>query len=463
MTIKVNRINLLINVSILSIILSFQHQTMAKQEIDNFNAINLKIEKCASYREEFIENQSHHPQMTIETRKGLVEKGYNILKKIRSGKSIEMIENIIEFFPNGGRNFSTGFFTSQAFVPNIPTTKSCCNIFSSFYTAITTRDPSKIWEERPSKEIERTHKRQGALESLISVVWALADHAAEIGQPFNSGSFSIIDPQENLFKFFMNYILFLEEFSGLLNELPIGSYNAYSPYGNLFMYNRKPDTYSSSHYRETTIEQFGIDARFESTGWALPVLPYQGTHILVGRVKNNLGHEKTFIKFEAYGTGDLSSWALHGFELIQSFSHRGGKRSEKDIPREIVQDFIKLAVSIQDIDLPISQNIETDTDLYIIADMINQKGDLIDEGKLRKYDISSLSRFAYYLEEHMEIMEVKDYAYKFIMNLENTYKDGIFNPMIDNSAFAKVFYRTGNEVVFLIEELNRLNFEKGIS
>lgn len=285
-----------------------------------------------------------------------------------------------------------------------------------------------------------------------------------MGEGFESGSFSVIDPEGKLFRVFDAYISFVRG----ARELKNGVFVSVTPFGSGFVYNRDPKKRASSHYKKgLSLRQFGIDMRFESNAYALPILPYQTTHLLVGRVKTMTGLEKTFIKYEPHGLGDVSSVMAHGVDFLNSSKMREKKRSEKDIIKPIlkmVPSLQKGLVSLSNNHGPIegldagrdeSFGLSKSVALNIIND---KKLKLAGKG----YDVSSLALAAYLIWHRAYDEKTKEMGIQFLNTLESIYHD----EKISEAGWSmesllrrkpKVFYRSGNEVVVRLYDVGLHN------
>ncbi len=397
-----------------------------KDELSDFEIIDSELKDSKAV---FSSLTEHNQKMSMKIKSNLIVKGYDLLQQIREGETLTRIDHKIEFFPNAGCDYVEGV---QNWTHKGPNMKSVWNVCTSYF-----QKPEDI-----DKKKQKTEERRAMLESLIAVVWAISDHAFKIGQGFSSGSFSIIDNEGHLFNFFAQYALWVNEVPDL-KDLPYGSLNPVNPYGNPFAYNRDPQTPlmgSSSHYKQTTIHQLGIDARFESNALTISAFPYRGSHIIVGRVKTQTGLDKTMIKYESHGLGDVSSWLSHGVEFIKSQHDRENKRSEKDIPIKIKNAFSNIISNIAFSNLQES-NIE------VVNQMIQEGKALASDEILKKYDLSSWIAFALHVKNEQEEI-VENAVNTFLQIVEETYHDGLFS---DNPT--KAFYRTGNEVVLDLREI----------
>lgn len=382
----------------------------------------------------FIDNKKHNSLMPLNIRLGLINKGYTILQEIINGATLVNVHHDNTYFPNAGCAYVGAMNYAHRGISLGSVKNFCTNPFSVVYG----KDPQAK---------KKTSDRQKMLESLIAIIWAMADHADKIGQGFASGSFSVIDPHGYLFNFFAEYAIMVNEVTRL-EDLPYGSFNPLNPInGNVFAYSRDPKTpviSGSSHYKNTTIFQMGIDARFESNAYTISAFPYGATHIIVGRVKTLTGFEKTIVKFEPYGTGTIAAWLAHGLEFIHSISHRSGKRSEKDIPMEIKESFKKVIQLVQETEIP-------ESNLDVVNTMIEGKVNLIHDNVLKTYDLSSWIAFAMHVFKHADEPNLKKVVKEFLNTVEDTYHDGIFSN--DPKVKIKAFYRTGNEIVVDLKDL----------
>ncbi len=384
----------------------------------------------------FIHDLRHNPKMDITIRKMLIEKGYRLLHLIEIG---ETLPQEVEIFKDGGRAFAVGKGMRRKI---------------SFKTL--TESLQKISSKTAKEKIaEYDRRRQAQLENLIAIAWALADYASQRGQGFDSGSFSIIDPKENLFKIFYKYVQFASKLDDLKRLSP-GTSASINPFSNAFAYNRHPNKSASSHYKKgLTTYQFGIDARFERNAYSLPVLPYMKKHLLVGRVKTMTDLPKTFVKYEFHGTADIGSAVAHGLKFIHSKKNRENRRSEKDILKSLMKPFLGLQ-SLLDAQQPSSlQDMKNRLNSLGVSSILWEKMLNDREGKRagKDYDVSSLALMAFIAAKTLPNEKVKNAAKEFLSQLELAYCDGdgsaAYNLPLEefNPANHKVFYRSGNEVV----------------
>ncbi len=375
----------------------------------------------------FTTDSRHENELSQEERKKLIAKGYAIIQRVIQGKSVDHRLEILK---------------------NID-----CHI----------RLPKK---QNCIEQNNTPTQRQAYLESLIAVMWALSDYAEQSGQGFVSGAFSIIDEGEKLYKFFEGYALLAGNVDHV-SDLSYGSFKPINPFGNPFVYNRHPKSpiiSSSSHFKTSTITQIGVDARFgvnrddHYKAPALPILPYKKTHFIFGKVTTLAGVPKTFIKHEYHGLSDLSSWTNHAKSFLKSQKNRNDKqRSEKDIPEALGQAIMKFAQSLKNTNA-LDINYFTQTDHRIHETLIN----LTDVRTLKANSSFDLSGLYVFIKNVIQILEqpsrgkrrqnvhqdpILSAGLHVLQVMENIYRDGIFN------GSPKVYYRTGNEVIIDLHEL----------
>jgi hypothetical protein len=338
----------------------------------------------------FLNHESHSPHISLEMRKRLVEKGRFLLHAIAIGESLVEKNEI----------FTSSFFAQKS---------------------------------------QTNPQSMAKLENIIAIVWALAEESSRQGNLFKSGSFSVDDPRENLFNIFIDYVTHIANRSPY--HLPKGALNAFNPRGNNRVYNRSPDTFvpNSSHYSNQTRLQLGIDMRFDKGASCFPALPYGALHLLVGRVTTKTGIEKTFVKFEENGTGDIKSTLRHSVDFVRSLAAQEGRRCEKDLNDQLVASFRSFGQKMAEINTSCGNcNSRTES-------MLKKPKELVSLSYLRKHqDVSSLYLFAKDIYENSPHKEARFAAFEFMQMLDAIYRDG-----------EKIHYRTGNEVVMqLIEFLN---------
>jgi hypothetical protein len=149
------------------------------------------------------------------------------------------------------------------------------------------------------------------LQNIISLMWFLYSRAMAKNQAFEEGTFIIQDEQHRLYDYLMNFVklanptikeLFAEDSEKNISQ----NQYAYSRASSHFKREQKSTTYNGRHY--------GIDIRFTKAGSgfaAQALLPAQKSHILFGKIANNL----IFIKFENVGIA-LQSAVYHGAEFV---------------------------------------------------------------------------------------------------------------------------------------------------
>jgi hypothetical protein len=182
-------------------------------------------------------------------------------------------------------------------------------------------------------------KRKNYIVAIVGLTWALTDLASKHKEIFESGSFTIIDPDNRIGEFLLGYVKLT---TGCSNPktLPF----ALTP-GN-YAYRRDPKMYGSSHHLDHCPDsQFGIDVRFESSESVLGLLPFDKTHILFSP-KLDIGKQLEpliFVKLEDIGMGSIYAMVGHTFKLGNSkVNGKKDSRKEKDIYPSIREAFREL-------------------------------------------------------------------------------------------------------------------------
>lgn len=287
---------------------------MAPQKAENVTEPNLNEEQFFSHQ---------NKNFTRNEMDSLIKRGQQIIQALLNKEPPENMydKRNIKIFEG---NLSKFFDSYYNHAPGIEQAKKVTKAVLRWIPVMSSYVP----EDRLP---QNTFKRQQLLEDVIAVSWAIAYASCVKKEGFIRGSFSIKDDDQLLSNFFKSYAMEASEVnSGKLEHLNYPTnFN-----GSYFAYNRTGDYYSS-HYRGQSIYQIGIDARFESTGYALKVLPFNYTHILFGRVRTTKGKEKTFFKLEEDGLGDVYSTFKHWENYLKSIGqpveNPHSMRREKDI------------------------------------------------------------------------------------------------------------------------------------
>lgn len=390
----------------------------------------------SSYASEFINSPYHNELMPLSLRETLIAKGYSLICKINQGEAFAEIDHKLECFPDSAQKFSHQY-TLTLHPPTLANINRKLQKLTSSQTEPSVRPP-----------------RQAGLESLIAVFWALSDFASRTNDCFISGSFSIVDPDSYLFSFFCDYAKLATGKD--ISQLAHGPTNAFNPYGDGFAYNRDPQLLiaGSTHYPTLTESQLGIDTRFQSSAYAIEVLPYQKSHLLVGRIKSPIGlPSKTFLKAEYYGLGDIVSTVMHTQQLVSRTIHKPmKKRGENEVPNHITAAFLPLAYRAQHVKFEyLFQPIDS------LRELLESIMALSEGGNLPQYSLSTLTAFTYLVYRDTEDRQARDLALSFYKALEATYHDGILtNEGILSTTLSidhKAFHRNGNEIVLYLHEI----------
>lgn len=173
--------------------------------------------------------------------------------------------------------------------------------------------------------------RKNQILAIVCIGWALADMAAQQGEFFERGSFTLIDPHNRLYHFLLDYVKLTTGFSDP-QQVPF----AFTKCN--FAYRRDPEIKGSSHHKGHCPEsQFGIDVRFDPWGGVYMLLPFNSTHLLFANINiGSAAYPQTepllFVKFEPLGMGSMGATISHGTHFLHSQSHVGSQdRREKDI------------------------------------------------------------------------------------------------------------------------------------
>lgn len=341
----------------------------------------------------------HHEQLPPSLLKNVIHKGYAALDAISKG-TIETFPHVLEYFAadldkyNDRRWFKQGvhFGMGQEYLMKTW-------VYSIGYT--------KILEEYHNK-------RMAQLETFICVIWALTDYSSTRNDGFTRGSFSIIDTDSKLCRYLESFSCFsatlpqlpinekadplpekempllqeeksadlssapqkdgstsfqeipltpptpenttfknpendLKEISKTYNEVKNLSRAIFNIFGSNFAYLRDK---TSSHYVGLSDIQVGVDIRFTTSGFALPILPSKMSHVLWGIVRTQMGTKKVFVKFEEAGLGDVRSTFEHSVNFsaaTKGIDNNPDVRREKAIPETIAHaasDFLTVLYEI---------------------------------------------------------------------------------------------------------------------
>jgi hypothetical protein len=383
-----------------------------------------------SFSSTFITDPRHSLNLTAEDRQKLIAKGYRILNQILNGNPVNHKFDILKH-------------VDCPFLQN-PEDQNYCQQRGKW---------------------SREEDRRAYLESLVAVIWALSDYTHQKGQGFMNGAYSLIDKDDQLYKFFEGYALLAGGVDSL-SQLTQGSLNPINPFGNKFVYNRDPKSRiiaGSSHFKKSTISQIGVDIRFgylsdlDNKAAPLPILPFQKTHFIFGQVTTLAGVPKTYLKWEFHGLSDISSWTQHAQAFFHSQKSREGKeRSEKDIPLPIAQGISKFIAQLKSIE-SFDKNLLTPIELKIYQYLLGLK----DIKKLKANQSFDLAGLFMFMKTLIKLEEPKfqdrrkiirshsltGVILELMQTLEQTYHDGIFDGL------PNIYYRTGNEVVIDLSEL----------
>lgn len=375
---------------------------------------------------EFVTNSYHAEGLSPEVRQNLVQKGYDLLRRLQAGEALPE---------------QTEIFSEEVLM------------------AVRKKSPSKTSQNVSDFELVRRAK----LENIIAIVWALADYGSRIDSVFASGAFSVVEADEKLSKLFEEYVLYTSRLKDL-KKLSNGVFVSINPWANKFVYNRHPRLRASSHYKKgLTTYQFGIDARFAKNGPSLPVFPFKTRHLLVGRVKTFTGLPKTFVKYESYGSADINSAINHLNEFMQVVKFKTApleKRSEKKIRPELLTAFAPLKQALMALpDKGASFLYPSLTNMPSIDGRLAAKAfDAVFKDRKYKaagksYDLATLSLMAALSYRFSQDEIIKRHAAGFLNALEDRYHDGSVTSAVELTiqqalrTDSLLFYRTGNEVV----------------
>lgn len=290
---------------------------------------------------------------------------------------------------------------------------------------------------------KQTNHQQAYLESIICVVWALAEKAFQRNDILDRGAFIIPDDEFRLLKFLENYCLFvsgcqtLEEF--VIAKNPLFTSNlAYSRTHKNWL-----GLSLSSHFTQgRTHFQAGIDCRFGPSEQAMPYFPFSMSHILFGKVKTHNGNSISFFKPEPSGLADYRSLFSHGFEYFWD-TQGSYLRREKDIPEPIAELALELAQTL------LKTTLIKTIDHYLIntfKTLEEQKKLILQQFKeSKRIDIASLWDLTVMIVNNSSTSEQSslDVLNK-ALELQNKMVE-IYQQSLE--------YRTGNEVLFKVKDL----------
>ncbi|HXF90308.1 MAG TPA: hypothetical protein VNJ29_00095 [Candidatus Nitrosotenuis sp.] len=492
----------------------------------------------------------HHEQLSPELIQKIINKGYQALKAIHDG-TIDRFDHQLDCFAGdlykyNDRWFGTGLhwgFGKEWILKTIYYSKEQSQLLDEFHK-----------------------KRTAQLETFICVIWALTDHAFEIKEGFKRGSFSIIDPEQRLYRYLEKFACFSASFPELpkpsapintlenlsnvspnvhpslsssqppsdsspltaeeekdltsldqenhpeeekdpksldqenheecteedtkdspshktpqealvltpsaiedkekdddgppsdneKDDLTISSetisttseedsssklklispdveklpYAVFNIWGSNFAYQR-----SSSHYVQLSNTQIGIDIRFESSSFALALLPFRMTHILFASVKTQGKKQKTFVKFEEAGLGDVRSIASHLSYYsapTTGLNTQVSVRREKDIIPIIANGAESLIVKLHEI----NADLESQSWIYdIVKDYLYRSKPKTYFEDSAKVDIFQLYKLSKKFSNYTQNQEISELA------------KALKKSILDHYNKKTLKYRTGNEVV----------------
>jgi hypothetical protein len=285
----------------------------------------------------------HSSFLTKEQIDKFISRGKEVLKEIYSGKYKEQVKEdfIINF---------DDWHEKHYLLKEIPSVKSFTNAISkiakkahggTIYSLASFLNTPKD-EEKPDDKafVDKTKLRQSILEDVVSACWALFYYSVAQGDYTTRGSYSIKDRGNLLHDFFKRYARISEEVEKL-------GFLKFAVNSKGFAYNRKKIELilgikipQSSHYKTEAVTQIGIDGRFRSTQYSLPIFPTDKKHLLLGLIEKKTDNRtvtKTFVKFEEEGLGDIFSFIAHAKNFSKSVPEelKMQIRREKDLPKKI--------------------------------------------------------------------------------------------------------------------------------
>jgi hypothetical protein len=358
----------------------------------------------------------HSDKFSREDIKNLIDKGTDILKKIQAGKTFWEIPAKLEIFQDYSQ-----FNNKINIIPKFMSYTVLKEVGVGAYKYAL----SIFFDDIKSEELR--YFWHASLENVVALMWAITHEAFKGQEPFTRGAFSIIDPNDYLYNFLCDYSTFVSEATCLKDLTPA----IWNLLGSNLVYDR---TTKTSHYEKTTINQVGIDCRFELNGYPLPILPFGMSHIMFGKVFTNMGETKTFLKLEPAGLGDFRSLLEHGMNYFGSISTLDILRREKDIPLDIVAAFSKYLLSL-DMDYldSLLKNLKSVSRYDIVEFFQKYK-----EGKKYDSNLLDLSAIWYLAEQGTKLEEDSKKAdlAKIVVSLVEKKYD-----------LKTISYRTGNEVL----------------
>ncbi|MBL4587871.1 hypothetical protein JKY79_00845 [Candidatus Babeliales bacterium] len=289
-------------------------------QVEDFEELDIISEGEKNWQQYFIESSDHNPLMPPAIRQKLITKGYNIIQKLVADKPID---HSAEVFTNAGRNFVEASWSQD--IPTVQSLrKGMGKSFSWAHSFIT--NPINELEDTEALLKQRTTDRRAFLESIISVVWALADHAARLKYCKSDLIFTLKDPEKVLWNLISSY-------AEKCNDNATGFENIFA-----YPYSKPLD---NSHAQQI-IESWAIDARFKSTSWALPLLPYNNNMIVFTRMlpdKFNISPAKTIVA-TAYKAEGIASW-IYKPSNIDIFSHQKSRNIHGKTVVDYVHNFLQ--------------------------------------------------------------------------------------------------------------------------
>ena len=189
-------------------------------------------------------------------------------------------------------------------------------------------------------------ERKNRLTAIAAVMWALSDLSEKKDSLFSRGSYTIIDPNHNLFNFFLDYVKFVTG-----SEDPTQTHCALTQ--SNFAYRRLPEKGGSSHHLGSTpTGQFGIDMRFEGWETLMKILPFSMAHVLFGQLDMGQEQPLLFVKPEPVGLGSKGEFFGHSFHFLNSGHVEVESRREKDIKPQVAKAFQRIVEAV-DFDVPV--------------------------------------------------------------------------------------------------------------
>lgn len=326
-------------------------------------------------------------------------------------------------------------------------------------------------ENSEETKISQSERRRDYLESVVSLLWALYSLAEETGHSFEQGAFLLEDINRNVYSYLARYA---HEASKTPPNCPLPSVLWCN-----FAYDRMN---LSTHFIGRRLTHFGIDIRAEGKGLTLGILPYGMRHILVGTVQTFTGKILTFIKAETYGLGDNRELIGHTLHLVkgqmesvwpkfkilkrentgESIKNAEDnvrfKRREKDIPFLISKEFVHLLMILEESTLSLHQLLreESQKDLkQRLLGLIKQTTDLhLDinpaqkESFINQFQKTNAIDISFMNDLVASIQELESAS-----PLLKTQTDTLWKALTSFYEEESLFLRTGNEVLFLDDDL----------